>query len=92
MSRDHQSARLAGPSVSMDQSGDPRELERKIEQATRLVWRVSDQTIVERLRAWIYVQPDQEAAGHGGQPEIKANPTHQEAKGYMGRAEVLCRR
>jgi Protein of unknown function (DUF2934) len=53
MSRDHQSARLVGPSASMDQSGDPQELERKIERATRLVWRVSDQTTVERLRAWI---------------------------------------
>jgi CRP-like cAMP-binding protein len=37
----------------MDQSEDPRELERKIEQATRIASRISDQTTVERLRAWI---------------------------------------
>jgi Protein of unknown function (DUF2934) len=37
----------------MDQSDDPRELERKIEQATRIVSRVNDQTTLERLRAWI---------------------------------------
>jgi hypothetical protein len=35
----------------MDQSYDPRELERKIEQATRIVSRVNDQTTLERLRA-----------------------------------------
>ena len=37
----------------MDQSDDPRELERKIDQATRIASRVNDQTTVERLRAWI---------------------------------------
>jgi len=37
----------------MDQSDDPRELERKIEQATRMASRVTDQTTVERLRAWV---------------------------------------
>ena len=37
----------------MDQSDAPRELERKIEQAARIASRVSDQTTVERLRAWI---------------------------------------
>ena len=37
----------------MDQSDDPRELERQIEQATRIASRVTDQTTVERLRAWI---------------------------------------
>jgi hypothetical protein len=37
----------------MDQSEDPRELERKIEQAARIASRVTDQTTVERLRAWI---------------------------------------
>jgi hypothetical protein len=37
----------------MVQSDDPRELERKIEQATRLASRLNDQTTVERLRAWI---------------------------------------
>jgi DUF2934 family protein len=37
----------------MDQSDDPRELERKIEQAARIASSVSDQTTVDRLRAWI---------------------------------------
>jgi hypothetical protein len=37
----------------MDQSKDPRELERKIEQATRIASAINDQTTVERLRAWI---------------------------------------
>ena len=37
----------------MDQSEDPRELERKIDQATRIASRISDQTTVEWLRAWI---------------------------------------
>ena len=37
----------------MDQSDDPRELERKIEQATRIASRVADQTTIERLKAWI---------------------------------------
>ena len=36
----------------MDQSDDPRELERKIEQANRLVSMVNDPTTVERLTAW----------------------------------------
>jgi hypothetical protein len=37
----------------MDQSEDSRELERKIDQATRIASRINDQTTVERLRAWI---------------------------------------
>jgi len=37
----------------MDQSEDPRELERKIEQAARIASHVYDPTTVERLRAWI---------------------------------------
>ena len=37
----------------MDQSDDPQELERKIDQAIRIASRVNDQTTVERLRAWI---------------------------------------
>ena len=37
----------------MDQSDDPRELERKIEQAARIASRINDQTTVERLRSWI---------------------------------------
>jgi hypothetical protein len=37
----------------MDQSDDPQELERKIDQATRVASHINDQTTVERLRAWI---------------------------------------
>ena len=37
----------------MDQSDDPGELERKIEQASRIASRVTDPTTVERLRAWV---------------------------------------
>ena len=37
----------------MDQNDDPRDLERQIEQATRIASGVTDQTTVERLRAWI---------------------------------------
>jgi Protein of unknown function (DUF2934) len=37
----------------MEQSEDPRELEHKIEQATRIASRINNQTTVERLRAWI---------------------------------------
>jgi hypothetical protein len=35
------------------ESDDPRELERKIEQASRIASRLTDQTTVERLWAWI---------------------------------------
>ena len=37
----------------MDQSEDPRELERKIEQAARIASHVNDPTTVERLMVWI---------------------------------------
>ena len=37
----------------MYQSEDPRELERKIDQATRIASGISDQMTVERLTAWI---------------------------------------
>ena len=37
----------------MDLNEEPRELEQKIEQATRIASRINDQTMVERLRAWI---------------------------------------
>ena len=37
----------------MDQSEDPRELERKLEQAARIASHVNDPTTVERLMAWI---------------------------------------
>ena len=37
----------------MDQSDDPRELERKIELASRISARINDATTIERLRAWV---------------------------------------
>jgi Protein of unknown function (DUF2934) len=37
----------------MDETGDPAELERKIAQADRISSRVTDQTIYERLKAWV---------------------------------------
>ena len=36
----------------MDQGEDPHELERKIEQVTRIAARVTDPTTYERLKAW----------------------------------------
>jgi hypothetical protein len=39
----------------MEQSDDPRELESKIEQATRITSHINDQKTVERLRAWIRI-------------------------------------
>jgi hypothetical protein len=38
--------------ICMDPSDDPRELERKIEQANRIASRLNDPTTVERLTAW----------------------------------------
>jgi len=37
----------------MEQNEDPRELERKIEQASRIVSRINDPTTLERLRALV---------------------------------------
>ena len=37
----------------MDQSDDPRELERKIALASRISASITDQTTIERLRAWV---------------------------------------
>ena len=37
----------------MDQNEDPRELELKIEQANRIASRVTDQTTIELLGAWV---------------------------------------
>jgi hypothetical protein len=37
----------------MDQGEDPRELERKIEQASRIASTLTDQTTIERLRRWV---------------------------------------
>ena len=56
----------------MDQSDDPRELERKIEQAARIASRVSDPTTLERLRAWI------EDLKHGLRQRREARRTKQE--------------
>ena len=37
----------------MEQSEDPRELERKIEQVSRITFRVNDPTTIQRLTAWV---------------------------------------
>jgi len=37
----------------MDQSEDPRELELKIERASRIASRITDQTTIELLGAWV---------------------------------------
>jgi len=37
----------------MDQGEDPRDLERKIEQASRIASRVNDRTTYQRLTAWV---------------------------------------
>jgi hypothetical protein len=37
----------------MDQIEDPRELERKIEQASRIARSATDQTTYQRLMAWV---------------------------------------
>ena len=37
----------------MDQNEDPRELERKIEQASRIASTLTDQSTIERLRGWV---------------------------------------
>jgi hypothetical protein len=37
----------------MDQNEDPGDLQRKIEQASRIASRINDPTTVERLRAWL---------------------------------------
>ena len=37
----------------MDQSDDCRELEHKIERASRIAKTITDQTTIERLRGWV---------------------------------------
>ena len=37
----------------MDENEDPRELERKIETASRIAKTITDQTTIERLRGWV---------------------------------------
>jgi Protein of unknown function (DUF2934) len=37
----------------MDQNDDPRELERKFEQPSRIASNLTDQTTIERLRGWV---------------------------------------
>jgi hypothetical protein len=39
--------------MAMDENEDPRDLERKIEQASRIASSVTDQTTYERLTAWV---------------------------------------
>ena len=59
----------------MDQSDDPRELERKIEQARRIASTITDQTTLERLRAWVEELKQslrQRLAARRAKEEIKA--------------------
>lgn len=63
----------------MNQREDPEELERKIAQASRIANRVSDQTTIGRLLAWIEdlkqsLQRQREAAFQGRNPEAGAGP------------------
>jgi hypothetical protein len=44
---------LLGRRWFMDQSEDPRELELKIERASRIASRITDQTTIELLGAWV---------------------------------------
>ena len=37
----------------MDQNDDPRELERKIETASRIASSINDKTTIEQLRGWV---------------------------------------
>jgi Protein of unknown function (DUF2934) len=37
----------------MDENEDPRELERKIETASRIASSINDQTTIEQLRGWV---------------------------------------
>ena len=46
-------AAMPGTEMVMVQSEDPRELERKIEQAVRIASNVTDQTTVQRLKAFV---------------------------------------
>ena len=59
----------------MDQSDDPRELERKIEQASRIASRINDQTTLERLRGFVEElkrRLRQRLAAKRGKEEIRA--------------------
>jgi hypothetical protein len=68
----------------MDQSDDPRELERKINQAARITSGVSDPTTVERLGAWIE-ELRQRLRQRKEARRIKQEIT-QRCKGNLGRA------
>jgi len=54
-----------------DQSDDPRELERKIEHASRIASIITDQTTIERLRGWVE-ELRQRSAERRTNEEIKA--------------------
>ena len=59
----------------MDQNEDPRELERKIEQASRIASTLTDQTTIERLRGRVEQLRQglrQRSATHRTYEEIKA--------------------
>ena len=59
----------------MDQSEDPRELERNIHQARRIASTITDQTTLERLRAWVEELKQslrQRLAARRAKEEIKA--------------------
>jgi Protein of unknown function (DUF2934) len=64
----------------MDQNEEPRDLEHKIEQASRIASRISDQTTVERLRAWI------EELRHKLRQHLEARRAKQE---IIGRAREI---
>ena len=58
----------------MDQSEDRRELERKIETASRIAKTITDQTTIERLRGWV------EELRQGLQQHSAARRTNEEIK------------
>jgi Protein of unknown function (DUF2934) len=58
----------------MDQSEDRRELERKIETASRIAKTITDQTTIERLRGWV------EELRQGLQQHSAARRTNDEIK------------
>ena len=59
----------------MDQSEDDRDLERKIQQASRIASTITDQTTIERLRSWVEQLTQtlrQRSAGRRVNEQIKA--------------------
>ena len=65
----------------MDQGEDPRDLERKIEQASRIASRVNDRTTYQRLTAWVEeIGPDHAEIGDHEQLAFLAFATNQRAQ------------